>query len=98
MARRLEALAAANTESHMHDMGYWSERSKRSEFATMAYTLTSYSYLTPTVHAPTLAYSLPENLTLAYSLPSRRLADSLTLPTLPGLTWQVHGLAVAAWQ
>ena len=41
MARRLEVLAQANTESHMNDMGYWGERAKRSEFATAAYTVGS---------------------------------------------------------
>jgi hypothetical protein len=41
MARRLEALAHTSTESHMHDMGYWSERSKRADFATAAYTVGS---------------------------------------------------------
>ena len=33
--RRLETLAVAGTESHLNDIGYWSERSKRSEFAQM---------------------------------------------------------------
>ena len=41
MARRLEALAQSSTESHMHDMGYWGERAKRSEFATAAFTVGS---------------------------------------------------------
>ena len=39
MARRLEVLAQASTESHKHDIGYWGERAKRSEFATAAYTV-----------------------------------------------------------
>ena len=39
MARRLEVLAGTATESHMHDMGYWAERGKRTEFATAAYTV-----------------------------------------------------------
>ena len=41
MARRLEVLAGTHTESHMHDMGYWSERSKRTDFATAAFTVGS---------------------------------------------------------
>jgi len=41
MARRLEVLAQANTESHKHDMGYWGERARRSEFATAAFTVGS---------------------------------------------------------
>ena len=34
--RRLEVLAGASTEAHMHDMGYWAERGKRTEFAKAA--------------------------------------------------------------
>lgn len=41
MARRLEVLAQANTESHMTDVGYWGERAKRSDFATAAFTVGS---------------------------------------------------------
>ena len=41
MARRLEVLAHASTESHMTDVGYWGERAKRSDFATAAFTVGS---------------------------------------------------------
>ena len=46
LARRLEALAAAGTESHANDMGYWVERSKRDTFAHSAFTVGTTKRLT----------------------------------------------------
>ena len=39
LQRRLDVLAATTTESNMHDMGYWMERGKRTDFAAQALTV-----------------------------------------------------------